>query len=219
MFKQIIQFLVFFSFLSVIILAGFNFPVYAQKSESTPEISVAGIELGNREKAKAFLANHSPRIGDDGRPAYYFYNKFGTQVMKITAISNQDPYFITELEVFAVGTDYQNKHFIADKIGFFATESGIFIGYRQSTASMIIGIPNVSREDRIGPKDLVRKKGSPRDRVKTGERETITYNFEKIILSPSNSETNVSAEYKSRFEFVNNKLKRFSLKVIPLINP
>lgn len=137
--------------------------------------------------------------------------------MKVTAHSFEDPYFVTEIEVFAVGRDYTKKHFHAKDYGVFATESGIFIGYRQSAVSMIVGIPNVSREDRIGPKDLVKKKGPPAEHFKNEDREVITYGFKDLEFPGLSQEqaANIPAVYLARFEFNKKKLKKFSIKIIP----
>lgn len=190
------------------------------KSE-IPEISVAGIKLGNRESAKAFLTNVGPRIGEKGEAEYYFYNKFGTQVMKLVAADFNDPHFITEIEVFAVGRSYQKPHFVLDDQGYFVTENGIFIGYRQSAGSMVvgmmIGIPGVSREDMIGPKDVIRKKGQPTTKTVTeNKRDVFTYEVHDTESFINNLETqNLDNKYgyAARYEFNKNKLKRFSIKL------
>lgn len=182
--------------------------VEGQKSVQTPEMSVAGIELGNRESAKKILSEYIFRTGEDGRVTYRFYNKFGTQVMTLTAASAEDRFFITEIEVFAVDQSYTQKHFVARNFGYFVTERGIFIGYRQSAFSMIVGIPNVGREDLIGPKDVVRKKGLPDSRVKEGRQETFTYKISDIQI------TEGKAAYQAVYNFYKNRLNRFSLKLV-----
>ncbi len=71
----------------VIFQFAFAAAVSAQSSKNAPELSVAGIELGNREKAKLFLTpGYQPRKGEDCRPNYYFYNAWGSQVMKLTCL-------------------------------------------------------------------------------------------------------------------------------------
>jgi hypothetical protein len=180
----------------------------AQTKKHAPELSVAGIELGNRESAKKLLSKYTPRIGYDGKATYWFYNKFGTQVMTLTAASKDDPFFITEIEVFAVDQNYKNKHFVANDFGFFVTESGIFIGYRQSAFSMIVGVPNAGREDRIGPKDVIRKKGQPRERVKEQKLERFTYHAANVPAADGN------ADYEARYQFYKNQLNRFSIKIV-----
>ncbi len=185
--------------------------VNAQKSENTPELSVAGIELGNRESAKKFLTEgFSPRPEEDGRVSYYFYNEWGTQVMRLTADSADDPYYLTEIEVFGVNRKYTNTHYVAKDTGLFVTENGIFIGYRQSVASIIIGIPNVGRKNRIGPNDVVDIKGKPLERKKTdNKREVVTYQIPDIKLSDENA----AADYTARYEFYEKKLRRFSISI------
>ena len=201
-----------FVFLLFLIIQVANVSIVnAQKSENTPELSVAGIELGNRESAKKFLTDgYSPRPEEDGRASFYFYNEWGTQVMRLTADSMDDPYYLTEIEVFGVGESYTNTHYVAKDTGIFATENGIFIGYRQSVASIIIGIPNVGRKNRIGPKDVIGIKGEPLERKKTEEnREVVTYEFSDVKLPGEN----VTADYAARYEFYKKRLRRFSIKI------
>jgi hypothetical protein len=192
------------------LMSGFN--VLAQE-KSAPELSVNNIKLGDRESGKAFLTPYLPTTDENGRPAYYFYNNLGTQVLKLTAASFEDLYFLTEIEVFIVGKSYQKAHNYLEKTNFFVTESKIFIGYRQSTTSMIIGIPNVSRNNRVGPKDLVKKKGEPTSNTKEGEREIITYNLPNIEIKDEGASKKY--DYFARYEFVNKKLQRFILRIKP----
>lgn len=200
--------------LCVGVIAVLGFSVSAQEKNNLPELSVSKIRLGDRASAKGFLEGYSPRRQDDGRPAFFFYNKFGTQVMKLTAASVEDPYFIMEIEVFAVKKSYQTQHYVAEKIGFFQTEKKIFIGYQQSAASMIIGLPGVSRNDIIGPKDVIKKKGEPTERVKTGDDEIVTYNLASIELPDENAANKTSRfSYFARYEFYKNNLQKFTLKI------
>lgn len=134
-------------------IAVLGFYALAQEKNALPELSVAGVKLADRESAKAFLSGYSARKTDDGRAVYYFYNEYGTQVMKLTAASAEEPYFITEIEVFAVGKSYQTEHYVADDLGVFSTESNIFIGFKQSASSLLFGTSN-----KTGPKEIVRKK-------------------------------------------------------------
>lgn len=194
----------------VLFLLMFSFSAAAQE-KSSPELSVNNIKLGDRESGKAFLTPYLPTTDENGRPAYFFYNNLGTQVMKLTAASFEDPYFLTEIEVFIVGKSYDKAHNYLEKINFFVTESKIFIGYRQSVKSMIIGIPNVGRNDRIGPKDLVKKKGEPTESIKDGEKEIITYNLPNIEINDEGA--NKKYDYSARYEFRDKKLKRFVLKI------
>lgn len=185
-------------------IAVLGFYASAQEANIQPELSVAGIKLGDRDTAKAFLSGYSPRKTDDGRVAYFFYNSYGTQVMKLTAASAEEPYFITEIEVFAVGKSYQTQHYVADDLGVFTTESGIFIGYKQSASSMLFGAAN-----KTGAKGLVKKLGAPTSQEKTGDDEIITYNLSRIKLPGETAEF----DYYARYEFSKNKLKKFIFKI------
>lgn len=193
----------------VLFVSGIN----AQNNvKTTPDITVAKIELGNRQKAKDFFAKgYSPRKGDDGRPEYYFYNEFGTEVMKVVGASFDDANFITEIEVFAVGRSYQNKHFYLKDTSYFTTESDIFIGYRQSIASMLT-FPGVTRRDIIGPKDVIKSLGEPATRTAPEkDREVFIYQIPNVKVAGEYGEFDYEAQYK----FYKRKLKRFSLKIIP----
>ena len=195
---------------AVVILFAFSHSLLGQVAESKPELSVAGIQLGNRASAESFLSKYTPRINDDGSVSYWFYNKFGTQVMMLTAVSADDPHFITEIKVFAVDSSYVKKHYVAKDVGFFVTENGIFIGYRQSALSIIVGVPNAGREDRIGPRDVIRKKGTPAERVKEDKIEKFTYNVSDVRVADMNS------SYQASYRFYKNQLNSFEIK---LINP
>lgn len=186
----------------VAIIAVLSFCALAQDKDASPELSVAGVKLADRDSAKAFLSGYSPRKGEDGRPAYFFYNSYGTQVMKLTAASFEEPFFITEIEVFSVGRSYREQHYVADDLGAFTTESGIFIGQKASVSSVVFGVPN-----KIGPKDIVRKKGEPTTREKTGKDETIIYALADMKLPGG------EFDYYARYEFSKSKLKKFILKI------
>lgn len=195
-------------------IAVLGFSVLAQEKNVLPELSVSKIKLGDRASARVFLEGYSARKQDDGRPAFFFYNKFGTQVMKLTGASYEDPFFIMEIEVFAVDKSYQTQHYVAEKIGFFQTEKKIFIGYQQSAASMLIGLPGVTRNDQIGPKDVIKKKGEPTERIKTGDDETVTYNLANVELPDESDATKTSRfSYFARYEFHKNNLMKFTLKI------
>ena len=183
-----------------------------EKQTTAPDLSVAGVRLGNRAAAKAFLEGFQPRIGEDSRPTYYFYNRSATQVMKLTGASFDDRFFIVEIEVYKVGKSYTAPHFQADKIGFFKTESDIFVGYKQSTASAITGIPNVDGKDRTGPKTVAKKLGEPTNRTTEGERETLIYNIPEIEIADETGKT-AKFTYSAQYEFNDDKLKRFVLKI------
>lgn len=195
--------------LSVLLVFGSG--ILGQSKNSEPELIVAGIKLGDRASAKKFLGNYSAGTGDDGEPQYSFWNKFGNQVMQLHALSFDDPYFITKIEVFYAPASYMGRHYVLKDQGYFVTENDIFIGYRQSVASMIVGIPNVGRNDRIGPNDIVRKKGEPTSRTKEDKKEFLTYDLGKIDIEIEGKKETVN--YLARYETNKNKLRRFSFEI------
>ena len=197
----------------VIVQVAAVFSVKAQTSKAAPEMSVAGLELGNREKAKAFLSpGYGPRVGADGRPTYYFYNKWGSQVMKLTAASFDDPYYLTEIEVYAVSEKYQERHFQAQDIKYFSTENGIFIGFKQSTMYFIAGVKNSGgSKNEITPKDVIEIKGEPSKRAdEEKNKEVLNYDIADVKI-PGEKTT---AEYRASYAFYKNKLNRFSIKLV-----
>ncbi len=188
----------------------FVFSAVAQDSnEMKPELSVAGIELGNRKSAENFLKEgYSPRVENDGRVSYYFYNKWATQVMRLSAPSIEDKYFITEIEVFRIGRSYQERHFHTEEIKYFSTESGVFIGFKQSAGYLIAGIKNAGATNEIKPKTLIKIQGEPTEKVETDKKyETLSYSFPNVKLNDEEESVNYEAEY----EFYKDKLKRFKL--------
>jgi hypothetical protein len=201
----------FSAFAVLFLTIAFTNLISAQNNQSEPELSVAGIRLGDRVSAKKFLEKYSPGTGDEGQPEYSFWNKFGDQVMKVSARSFEDPYFITRIEVFYAPQSYMGRHYVLKDQGFFVTENGIFIGYRQSVVSIIAGIPNVGREDRIGPNDIVKKKGEPTSRMKDDKKEIIIYDLGKINLDIDGKRESVN--YSARYETNKNKLRRFVLEI------
>lgn len=204
---------VFFRHAAILSLAFLllNLNIFSQDKQSEPELSVAGIKLGDRASAKKFLGNYSAGTGDDGEPQYSFWNKFGNQVMQVHALSFDDPYFITKIEVFYAPQSYIGRHYVLKDQGFFVTENGIFIGYRQSAVALIAGIPNVGRNDRIGPNDIVRKKGEPTTRTKEDKKEFLTYDLGEINLEIGGKTDQVS--YSAKYETSKNKLRRFSIEI------
>ncbi|HMT09086.1 MAG TPA: hypothetical protein PKA82_13860 [Pyrinomonadaceae bacterium] len=180
------------------------------QSKNSPELSVAGVKLGDRESAKKFLDGYQPRT-DEGTCSYYFYSSRGTVVMKLTAASCEDKYMITAIEAFAVDETYTKRHFVADKLGHFVTENGIFIGFRQSggglAIALIVGVPNLSRSNMIGPKDVVKIKGEPATRNKDGKVETMTYRIDDVAVGEG------KYDYSSRFEFYGKELTKFEIKI------
>lgn len=197
------------SILAVASLIAFSTVLFAQ-TKATPEMSVAGIKLGDRESAKKFLDGYQPRT-EEGTCTYYFYSSRGTVVMKLTAASCEDKYMITAIEAFAVDETYTKKHFVADDLGHFVTENGIFIGFRQSGSglamAMIVGVPNVGRRNMIGPKDLVKIKGEPTERAKDGKIETVKYSIDDVAVGDA------KYKYSGRYEFNGKELIRFEVRI------
>ena len=186
-------------FLAMIAVFGFS-----AMAQDKLDLSVAGVKLGDRVSAKAFLEGYSSRFDDEGRPFFLFFNKPGTEVLKLVSASAEDVYFITEIEIFSVGESYQNRLYIAEKFDSFETENGIFLGLRQSATSLIFGVPN-----KIGPKDLVKKKGEPKARTKKEKRDVLAYSFSGIELANETNKFNYSASY----EFYKSTLKKVTLKI------
>jgi hypothetical protein len=199
---------------AVFVVLLFTVKFVAQEaSEAKPEMSVAGIELGDRESAKKFLTDgYAPRIGEDGRVSYYFYNKWATQVMRLEAPSYDDRFFITGIEVFRVGESYRERHFQAEEIKLFETENRIFIGFKQSAAYLIAGVKNAGATNEFKSKHIVKLKGEPSERVATEEekRETLVYRGASVELKDGRT-----AGYEAEYEFYKDKLKRFRLQIEP----
>jgi hypothetical protein len=206
-FYRLAAFSTFFLILHVVNISTIN----AQDSKSTPEMSVVGVKLGDRESAKKYLLpGHIPRVDEEGRVSYFFYNEWGTQVMRLTVASVDDPYFVTEIEVMAVGKSYQKRHYQDNENGLMMTENGIFIGFRQTAMNFIIGIRNAGKANTISPDEVVKIKGAPKTREKVGEKgEVITYSLPDVTLT----DDDLKANYEARYEFSKNKLSKFSLKI------
>lgn len=198
---------IYFALLMVLVVSS----SFAQKKDS-PEMSVAGITLGDRESAKKFLDGYQPRT-DEGTCSYYFYSSRATTVMKLSAASCEDKHMITAIEVFGVDDTYTKRHFVADKLGHFVTESGLFIGFRQTggglALALIVGVPNIARNNMIGPKDVVKIKGEPAERTKEGKVETIRYKIDGVSVDSK------PYDYASRFEFYGKEMTRFELRIDP----
>ncbi len=200
----------FFAAFWFALVSGFNLTINAQNNKE-PELNVAGIRLGDRASAKKFLGSYSAGMGDQGQPEYTFWNKFGDQVMKVSAISFDDPFFITRIEVFYAPQSYMGRHYVLKDQGYFVTENGIFIGYRQSAVALLAGIPNVGRNDRIGPNDIERKKGAPTSKTKEDKKETLIYDLGKINLDIDGKTESVN--YTARYVTNKNKLRRFIFEI------
>lgn len=196
-----------------VLLAAFGVTALAQEAKTiNPDVSVVGLKLGERAAAKTFLDGFQPRQTADGRPVYYFYNKNADQVLKLTAASFEDKYLLTEIEVYQVDATYRMPHFQAEKISFFKTEKDIFVGYKQSKASAITGIPNVDGKDMSGPKTIIRKIGEPTERVENGKQLTLVYKLPGLSLADEAGKTGRFV-YTARYEFYDNRLQRFILKI------
>lgn len=200
--------------LSMFVVFQFIFVLSANAQDSPemkPELSVAGIELGNRTSAENFLKDgYAPRFETDGRVGYYFYNKWANQVMKLIAPSMEDKYFITEIEVFKVSRKYQERHYQAEDIKFFETESGIFIGFKQSAMFLIAGIENAGSTNKVKTKNLLKIKGEPTEKIEVDKKkETFVYKIPNIKLSDNETD----AEYTANYEFYKNELRKFSFKI------
>ena len=204
--------------LAAIILTFSTSVLQAQeKQPPTPEMSVAGLKLGDRESGKAFLSSYQPRTDEDGLPKYYFYNGQGTTVMKVTAGSVDDPYFVTEIEVFWVGESYQKRHYFLKDKPHFVTESGLFIGFRQTGGSLalalIVGVPNVGRSNIIGPKDVIKRKGEPDNKVVNEKETKFDYHTDDAAFGDA------KYKYTAFYRFYKKELTRFVLKIEPETKP
>lgn len=181
-----------------------------------PDTEVSGVRLADRASAKAFIGGFQPRFGEDGRPVYYFYNRLGDQVLKMTAASFEDRYFLTELEVYRVGKSYTAAHFQTDKIGIFKTDNDIFTGYKESLTASIIGVPNLDGKARAGVKTVIKKLGDPQERKVEGDSEILIYNRETVDFPDEKSPgAKLSFGYDARYEFREGKLKKFWFRITP----
>ncbi|REJ75402.1 MAG: hypothetical protein DWQ47_07960 [Acidobacteria bacterium] len=196
----------------ILALALFSF-TFAIAQDAKPDNAIADVELGNRESAKALLADYGPTFGDDGRPEYYFYNKYADQVVRFKAASWQDKFLITEMEVFAVTDKYRRPHFQLKEIGYFKTPSGLFLGYKQSAVGLLsgfaIGINDPGGKNRVRKSRVQKLFGEPDETVEDGERATFVYHDPEMTFKDLGS----TAAYRAEYEFKKGKLKRISLKI------
>lgn len=179
----------------------------AQEAKIAPEMSVAGARLNDETSGKAFLGNFSATRDEQNRPVYYFYNEFGTEVMKLTAFSEARPHLIIAAEVYRVGESYQKKHYVLRDKSSFMTESGFFVGERQTAKSLLFAIAEIT-----DPKELVKKKGEPTEDVKEDKKQTITYKFDEKSFPASEGAMKIAA-YTAVYEFRGKRLRKFSLSV------
>lgn len=203
---------IFYAILCGILIVTAANSVSSQTAQSEPELSVAGLRLGDEEAAKNILRNYSPRYETDlSQPKYFFYNNYGTQVMSVTAHSKERPFLIVAVEVFSVGESYQKKHFQMKETNSFISESGFFIGARPSATSLMFAIPNVT-----DPKEVIKKKGQPQADEKSGKVRTLRYQFgavKKLEAQKAKFKDVNFGTYTAEYRFYKNKLSRFSIAV------
>lgn len=181
---------------------------HAQKAKSVssgqriaPEMSISGVKLNDEASGRAFLAGYSFRRDEARRPVYYFYDKYGTQVLALTAYSPERRFLITAAEIFRVGRDYKKTYYVLEDVPF-QSESGFFLGDRPSAISLIFGVPN-----RVDVKKLIARKGMPDERAKKGKIETLRYTF---AATPAGDVP--AGEYKAEYVFVGGKLNKFKIE-------
>ncbi|MBX3298037.1 MAG: hypothetical protein KF736_01080 [Acidobacteria bacterium] len=193
----------------------------AQSPERRLDMGVAGVRLADRDSARRFLDGYQYRT-DQGVPTYYFYNSKITTVLKLTGLSYEDPYYITEIEVYNVGPEYQYRHFVLEKLGHFVSEAGVFVGFRQSGKGIAIalatGFPNLARDNVIGPKDLSGKLGEPSERQVNGSEEILIYSNDTEVVPPEGGAA-AKVRYTARYRFYDRKLNRFLIRIEPVPAP
>lgn len=194
------------NFIGLILLFSGAISADAQEGNlNSPEMEVAGVRLNDEESGRAFLSKYSPRTGANGQPVYYFYNKYATEVLKLTGFSAKQPQLIVSAEVYAVGKSYQEQHFQINNITSFATESGFFVGVRQSAKSLIFGVAEKTDTEKI-----VKLKGKPDEINKNDKREILTYNLNELIVTRGTQQIKIP-RYVAVYEFNKDKLKKFSI--------
>ena len=203
---------IFYAVLCCVLIVSAANSAFSQTAQSEPEMSVAGIRLGDEASAKTVLQNYSPRYDNErSQPQYFFYNGYGNQVMSVTAHSKERPFLIVAVEVFAVGESYQKKHFQMKETNSFMSESGFFIGARPSVTSMVFAIPNVT-----GPKEIMKRKGQPQADEKSDKVRTLRYQF-GAVKELEAQEAQVKdvdfGAYTAEYRFYKNKLSRYRLAV------
>lgn len=203
---------IFFVLLCLVLIVSAANSALAQAAQPEPELSVAGLRLGDEESAKAVLQSYSPRYDNElNQPKYFFYNGYGNQVMCVTAYSRARPFLIVGVEVFAVSESYQMKHFQMKETKSFMSESGFFIGARASAASLIFAIPNVTR-----PKGIIKKKGQPQADEKSGKVRTLRYQLGTVneLEALETKLKNIDfGTYTAEYRFYKKRLNRFSIAI------
>ena len=203
---------IFYAILCCLLIVSAASSASSQLAPPEPELSVAGLRLGDEESAKNILRNYSPRYDNDlSQPQYFFYNNYGNQVMCVTAHSRERLFLIVAVEVFAVGESYQKKHFQMKETNSFMSESGFFIGARPSATSLIFAVSNVT-----GPKEVIKRKGQPQADEKSGKVRTLRYQSGTVkdleAREAKLKGINFGA-YTAEYRFYKNKLSRFSIAV------
>ncbi len=202
-----------FTFLSLMNLFGLMLffsntdSISAQENRNLPEMNVAGVQLNDEKSGKAFLSKYAPRTGENGQPVYYFYNKYATEVLKLTAFSDKQPHLIVSAEVYLVGKTYREQHFQINETASFATESNFFVGVRQSAKSLLFGIAEKTDTEKV-----VKLKGKPDDVVKTENRETLTYKLSDVESMRDGRSVKIP-RYVAVYEFYKDKLKKISISI------
>jgi len=203
---------VFYVVLCCVLIISAASSASSQAAPEEPELSVAGLRLGDEESAKTILQSYSPRYDNElNQPKYFFYNGYGNQVMSVTAHSKERPFLVVGIEVFAVGEAYQKKHFQMKETNSFMSESGFFIGARPSAASLIFAIPNVT-----GPKEVMKKKGLPQADETADKVRTLRYQLVAVkeLEAQKSKLKNINfGAYTAEYRFYKNKLSRFSIAV------
>lgn len=203
---------VLYAVLCCVLIVSTANSVSPQSASPEPELSIAGLRLGDEESAKTVLQNYSPRYDNErSQPRYFFYNGYGNQVMSVTAHSKERPFLIVGIEVFGVGESYQNKHFQMKDTKYFVSGAGFFIGARPSATSMIFAIPNVT-----GPKEVMKKVGAPQADEKAEKIRTLRYQINAVKeleeKEAALKDVNFGA-YTAEYRFYKNKLSRFRIAV------
>jgi hypothetical protein len=180
-------------------------------AQLTPEMSINSVKLGDRVSGKAFLEPYSPTTDEKGNFAYFFYNDFGDKVWRLSVASFEDRFMIVEMEVFIAGKSYTKPHFTLKKVDHFITESGIFVGKKESLSAALLG-DGIASDTRIGPKDLIKKKGEPTSRTKDGERETFTYSIDGVEITDAAGAVK-KVKYSATYDFRDGRLRRFVIGI------
>lgn len=202
-----IKLLVLTNLIGLILVFSATVSLKAQEKGSLPEMEVAGIRLNDEVSGKAFLSKYAPRTGENGQPIYYFYNKYATEVLKLTAFSNKQPHLIVGAEVYSIGKTYREQHFQINETASFATESNFFVGVRQSAKSLLFGVAEKTDAEKV-----IKLKGKPNDVVKAENRETLTYELNDVEIMRDGKSVKIP-RYVAVYEFYKDKLKKISISI------